>query len=298
MKLNLRIGIAVALALLSRAAVGQDKPADRVPWAASRLTGSPEPPLPLRSERVFPNLNFRAPVQLVPFPDRRRWVLVEEKGMIYSFPNDPAVEKADLLIDLRKEIRGVDKLEGVRGVGSTYSLAFDPDFSRNRTCYVMYWLASKDRRKLDNGTRVSRFKVTEADPPRIDPASEEILITWVAGGHNGCDLQFGNDGYLYISAGDAEDPSPPDKLRTGQDIGDLMSSILRIDVHKASDGKPYAIPSDNPFIGVPKARPEVWCYGLRNPWRMSFDRATGRLWIGDVGWERWEMIIAAEKGGN
>jgi putative heme-binding domain-containing protein len=285
------------LALLSSAAA-QDTPGGRVPWTSSRLTGSPEPPPPLRSERVFPNLTFKAPVQLVPFPDRRRWVLVEEHGGIYSFPNDPACGKADLLIDMRKEIRNLDKLPGVRGVGSSYSLAFDPDFEKNRHCYVMYWLAAKDGRKLWDGTRVSRFKVTDADPPRIDPASEEILITWLAGGHNGCDLQFGGDGYLYISAGDGESPSPPDSLQTGQDVSDLMSSILRIDVHHAADGKPYAIPPDNPFVGVAKARPEVWCYGLRNPWRMSFDRKTGQLWIGDVGWERWESIIAAQKGGN
>jgi len=290
--------VLLALPLLSAVASAQDKSGERVPWTTSHLTGSPEPPPPLRSERVFPNLNFKAPVQLVPFPDRRRWVLVEEHGNLYSFPNDPACEKADLLIDLRKEIRNLEKLEGVRGVGSSYSLAFDPDFAKNRSCYLMYWLASKDRRKLWDGTRVSRFKITDADPPRIDPATEEILITWLAGGHNGCDLQFGNDGYLYISAGDGEDPSPPDKLQTGQDISDLMSSILRIDVHRAADGKPYAIPADNPFVGVAKARPEVWCYGLRNPWRMSFDRKTGQLWIGDVGWERWESIIAAVKGGN
>ncbi|HVR86679.1 MAG TPA: PQQ-dependent sugar dehydrogenase [Planctomycetota bacterium] len=291
--------LAILLLLLSAPAAGeQDKTGDRVRWTASRLTGSPEPPPPLRSERAFPNLTFKSPVQLVPFPDHRRYVLVEEHGMLYSFPNDPSCSKADLFLDARKEIRNLDKIAGCRGVGSTYSLAFDPEFALNRTCYVMLLLVSKDRKPLDNGTRISRFKVTEADPPRIDPASEEVLLTWVGGGHNGCDLQFGNDGFLYISAGDAEDPSPPDRRQTGQDISDLMSSILRIDVHHTSDGKLYAIPADNPFVGLPKARPEVWCYGLRNPWRMSFDRKTGRLWIGDVGWERWESIIAAEKGGN
>src|SRR5439155_10795522 len=109
-------------------------------------------------------------------------------------------------------------------------------------------------------------------------------ITWLADGHNGCDLHFGNDGYLYFSTGDAESPNPPDPKRTGQDVSDLLSSILRIDVHHPEGGRLYSIPKDNPFVGVPGARGEIWCYGLRNPWRMSFDRATGRLWIGDVGW--------------
>lgn len=277
----------------------QAPPDDRPVWTTSRLTGSPEPPPPLRAVRAFPKLSFRSPVALVPFPGGSRYVLVEERGLLYTFRNDPGCDAPDLFIDLPKEIRGWDKVERCRGVGQSFAIVFDPDFARNRQCYVMYVLASKDRKRpLEQGSRVSRFRVTDADPPRIDPASEEVLITWLAGGHNGCDLHFGNDGFLYISTGDAEDPAPPDKLRTGQDVSDLLSSILRIDVKRAAGGKPYAVPPDNPFVGVAKARPEVWCYGLRNPWRMSFDRKTGRLWIGDVGWERWEMIFAGEKGGN
>jgi putative heme-binding domain-containing protein len=279
--------------------LAQDRQEPRPVWTTSKLTGSPEPPPPMRAEPAFPRLAFKAPVALVPFPDGKRYVLVEEKGKLYTFPNDPACEQADLFIDLPKEILGWEKVERCRGVGGSYAFVFDPDFAKNRQVYVMYFLASKDRKRpLEQGTRVSRFRVTDAVPPRIDPASEEILITWIAGGHNGCDLQFGNDGYLYVSAGDAEDPSPPDKRRTGQDISDLPSSILRIDVKRAEGGRPYAIPADNPFVGLAHARPEVWCYGLRNPWRMSFDRKTGRLWIGDVGWERWEMIYAGEKGAN
>jgi putative heme-binding domain-containing protein len=277
----------------------ESKPGDRAIWTTSRLTGSPEPPPPLRAERAFPRLTFNRPVALVPFPGGKRYVLVEEKGALYTFRNDPAVEKPDLFIDLAKEIRGWEKIDRCRGVGQSFAIVFDPGFEKNRLCYVMYVLASKDRkRQLEQGSRVSRFRVTETDPPRIDPASEEVILSWLAGGHNGCDLHFGNDGFLYISTGDGEDPAPPDKLQTGQDVTDLLSSILRIDVHRAADGRPYAVPADNPFVGDAKARPEIWCYGLRNPWRMSFDRKTGQLWIGDVGWERWEMIIAAQKGGN
>src|SRR5262249_4763972 len=83
-----------------------------------------------------------------------------------------------------------------------------------------------------------------------------------------------------------------------QDISDLLSSILRIDVNHEADGKPYAVPPDNPFLKTPGARPEVWAYGFRNPWRMSFDRDTGDLWVGDVGWELWEMVYHVQKGGN
>lgn len=287
--------LGLAPLLIATAAAAQD----RVPWTDGKITGSPEPPPPLRADRAFPRLSFKAPVHLIPFPDGKRYVLIEEKGLLYTFRNDAGVEKADLFIDMTKEIKGLDKIERCRGVGQSFALAFDPAFAKNRRCYLMYVLASKDRKKpLEQGSRVSRFTITDTDPPRIDPASEEVLITWLAGGHNGCDLQFGNDGYLYISTGDGEDPSPPDKLRTGQDVSDLLSSILRIDVNRAAGGRPYAIPADNPFAGTSSARPEVWCYGLRNPWRMSFDRKTGQLWIGDVGWERWEMIYAAQSGGN
>jgi putative heme-binding domain-containing protein len=293
--------ILLAAAFLIPAFGTQEPPTapERIPWTSSRLTGSPDPPPPLQAVRAFPRLTFRKPVHLVPFPDHSRYVLIEEEGKLWTFRNDPGCEKPDLLIDLRAEVRGLDRIPGCRGVDSCYALAFDPDFARNRFCYVMYVLGSKDRhRPLPEGSRVSRFRVTDADPPRLDPAGEEVLLTWLAGGHNGCDLQFGNDGYLYISTGDATDPSPPDRLLTGQNVGDLLSSVLRIDVRRPENGRPYAIPPDNPFVNVPGARPEIWCYGLRNPWRMSFDRTTGRLWLGDVGWERWELVICAERGGN
>jgi putative heme-binding domain-containing protein len=266
-----------------------------VPWTSSKITGSPEPPPPARAVRAYPKLTFTKPVHLVPFPDGRRWVAIEEKAMLYSFPASEDVAKPDLLIDLRKELRGIEAIPDAKQVDNCYAIAFDPDFARNRFCYVMYVLRSVDgRKKLPGGSRVSRFKVTDADPPRIDPASESLLIDWVNGGHNGCDLQFGNDGMLYVSTGDAEDPSPPDKRRTGQDCSDLLSSILRLDVR----GGALKVPPDNPFVGMKGIRPEIWAYGFRNPWRMSFDRATGRLWAGDVGWERWELVFCVEKGGN
>src|SRR5262249_9170728 len=97
---------------------------------------------------------------------------------------------------------------------------------------------------------------------------------------------------------DAAEPTPPDPLDTGQDISDLLSSILRIDVEHRDAGRSYRIPADNPFTNRTGARPEVWAYGLRNPWRMSFDWVTGDLWVDDVGWEQWESILRVERGGN
>ncbi len=257
----------------------------RIAWTTSRITGSPEPPLPYRTERLFPKLKFVEPLELVALPGSDRWLIIEHAGKIFSFPNDPACESPDLFADLKQLNPEVTE---------SYSLAFHPQFARNRQVYIWYIL----KPELPDGTHVSRFKVTDTNPPQVDLKSEQSVITWKSGGHNGGCIRFGLDGYLYISTGDGAGPDPPDPLDTGQDIGDLLSSILRIDVDHAEKGRPYRVPPDNPFVNMAGARPEVWAYGLRNPWRMSIDRQTGDLWVGDVGWELWEMIYRVQRGGN
>ncbi len=159
-------------------------------------------------------------------------------------------------------------------------------------------LAPKSGKQLPDGSRISRFVVSDSNPPTIDVASELPIITWLGGGHNGCDLAFDNAGCLLFSAGDATDPAPPDQLNTGQDCSDLLSSVLRLDVRNATADKPYRIPSDNPFQNLTGVRPEVWAFGFRNPWRIAFDPPTGQLWLGDVGWEKWEMVHHVVRGGN
>jgi hypothetical protein len=140
------------------------------------------------------------------------------------------------------------------------------------------------------------------DPDLADPASEEILLVFDQrqNNHNGGNLHFGPDGYLYISTGDGGGGGDPGE--NAQNLGNLLGNILRIDVDSTPDpGLDYAIPPDNPFVGDPAARDEIWAYGLRNPWRFSFDRGTGDLWIGDVGqgtWEEIDLQPAASPGGE
>jgi putative heme-binding domain-containing protein len=269
----------------------------RQPWTTSCVVGSPDPPPPFKVVRAFPNVKLKNPLLMARPPGSDRLFVGEHAGVLYSFVDRPDA-KAELFCDLRKEIKTLHLLPGAKQVEAVYGLAFHPDFAKNRQCFVCYTLRGKKPDHLENGTRVSRFTVTRTDPPRIDPASEEIMLSFLQGGHNGGDIHFGPDGMLYISTGDAASPNPPDAFDTGQDISDLLSSILRIDVDRHDKGRNYAVPKDNPFVGMKGARPEVWAYGFRNPWRMSFDSQTGALFVGDVGWELWESVHRVEKGGN
>ena len=263
----------------------------RLPWTTSHIHGSPEPPKPFVAQRVFPKLEFKEALELVFEPLSKRWIVLERAGTILSWPHDGDADHTDLVADIKALHPDLDYL---------YGIAFHPKFAENHFVFITYTRGAG----IDDGTKLARFEMKDG---KLDTNSEKVILTWRSGGHNGANLQFGADGYLYISTGDSEVPSPPDPLNTGQDISDLLSSILRIDVDHTDAGLSYAIPKDNPFIGQmvdtaehkPKpARGEVWAYGLRNPWKMSFDRVTGRLWCGDVGWELWEMIHLIERGGN
>ncbi|MBM4074930.1 MAG: PQQ-dependent sugar dehydrogenase, partial [Planctomycetes bacterium] len=281
------LNVAMVTTVLAEGNVSQNSKGrlERVPWTVSRIQGSPEPPLPYVSQPVFPSLKFNQCLDLCNIPGTSRICVAEQSGKIFSFPNQSDVSTPDLMIDL------VAAIQGVRNV---YAVTFHPQYEKNHFCYVCYLKDSN----LQDGTQISRFTVSQSDPPTIDVSTEKKLITWFSGGHNGCCLKFGPDGCLYISTGDGGAPNPPDPLKAGQDITNLLSAILRIDVDNEEAGRNYRIPADNPFLETPNARGEIWAFGFRNPWRMSFDRKSGDLWVGDVGWELWEMLDRVERGGN
>ncbi|MEO2049256.1 MAG: PQQ-dependent sugar dehydrogenase [Pirellulales bacterium] len=252
-------------------------------WRSSQLRGRPEPPLPYRAKLAFPHIKFDQPVTITSAPHTNRLFVVQLDGKILSFPNNPSGDAVDLFCDLKSSIPTM---------GDAYGMTFHPDFPNTPFFYVCCILPD------EQACAIVRFTVDHFEPPRVDPTSQRIVFRWKSAGHNGCSLKFGPDGYLYISTGDGSGASPPDALRAGQDLSNVLSCILRIDVDHANHGQNYSVPKDNPFIGTKGARPEIWAYGFRNPWKISFDRATGDLWTGDVGWETWELVYRVQRGGN
>ena len=237
----------------------------------------------LRLERVLQGYEARAPTNMI-FGSSGEILVAEQAGRVWLFKQDDLDAEHVFVtepLDLRDRVNRRGSEEGLLG------LALDPN--DDRRLYV-YYSAANPRRSV-----VSRFNY---DPARTTVDSNSELVILEVGqpypNHNGGQIAFGPDGYLYIGLGDGG--SAGDPLGSGQDTSTLLGSILRIDVSNATAAQPYAIPPDNPFADG--GRPEIWAYGLRNPWRFSFDHETGDLWTGDVGQNEWEEIDIIQRGGN
>jgi len=240
-------------------------------------TGLPQP-IPVTWQNAFPSLVFDRPVFVGAPPDGSdRLVVAEQTGRLRVFANDAAVASSTVMLDLSADVLFGGE-QGLLGV------AFHPDFASNGFVYL-YRTKDAPRRSV-----LSRFTIS-ADPDVLDPASELVLleVEQPFTNHNAGSLAFGPDDKLYVALGDGGAGNDPND--NGQNLSTLLGSVLRLD----DDGTP---PADNPFVGVAGARPEIWAYGLRNPWRMSFDPATGDLWLGDVGQGAREEIDRIERGGN
>lgn len=272
----------------------------------AQVPGAPvdETPLPIETEVVFADMKWSGwtdetpsgkviplrPIELTHANDQSGRIFVAtQHGVVHVFPNDQAVKQTKVFLDIQEKVRYNDATneEGFLG------LTFHPSYKANGEFFVFY----TDKKGVHTNV-VSRFRVSKDDPDRADPTSEEVLLRidhrfW---NHDGGTLIFGPDGYLYIAIGDGGAANDPDQ--NGQNLDTILAKIIRIDVDRKDNGKPYAIPKDNPFVGQPGKRPEIWAYGLRNVWRMAFDRSTGKLWAADVGQNLYEEIDLIEKGGN
>lgn len=222
-------------------------------------------------EAVIHASNFDSPVDITHAGDERLFI-VEQDGYIQILDADNNTLATPFLdIDSRVSSGGERGLLG---------LAFHPDYANNGYFFVNYINNNGD-------TQISRFSVSATDANLADPDSEVMLLTidQPYGNHNGGCIKFGPDGYLYIGMGDGGSGGDPQGY--GQNRQSLLGKMLRIDV---DNGSPYGIPADNPFASDDQTLDEIWAIGLRNPWRFSFDRQTGDLWIGDVGQNQWEEI--------
>jgi|688.fasta_scaffold00626_19 glucose/arabinose dehydrogenase len=244
-----------------------------------------------RLERVFLPLKIALPVEVTHAGDGSdRLFIVDQKGIIHVAENNRSTEKADVFLDISDRVHYQSNYneQGLLG------LAFHPKFDENGLLFV-YYIAMRNKERT---TVVSCFRCSDPEHLVVDPKSEREIWTdkqpyW---NHNGGSMAFGPDGFLYIGMGDGGGAGDPDQ--NAQNLASPFGKILRIDVDHSDSEKNYRVPEDNPFAETPGALPEVFAYGLRNPWKISFDKQTGALWVADVGQDKWEEVNRITKGGN
>jgi glucose/arabinose dehydrogenase len=222
-----------------------------------------------------------SPLQLIDVNDgSARMFIVQKGGQVLVFKDGAVLP--DPLLDISQHV-STGSEQGL------LSIALHPDFARNGVFFIDYT-------DTNGNTQIERWRISEDNPDRADPESAETILSVEQpyANHNGGLLLFGRGGYLYIGLGDGGAGGDPHG--NGQNLGTLLGKILRIDVDHTEEDLPYAIPDDNPFLNRDDARSEIWAYGLRNPWRFSFDRETGDLYIGDVGQGTYEEADLAPAG--
>ena len=269
-------------------------------------SGSPPPddttlPLELATERAFPNLAaFDAPVLALQAPgDGSTWYVVEQAGRVWAFANDSGVSTRTVFLDIGARVKS-------GGEAGLLGMAFHPSYPSDPRVFINY--------TADVGgslvSRVAQYRTTDGGRT-LDPASETILftVTQPASNHNGGNLAFADDGLLYVGFGDGGSSDDPwGAFGNGQNLLTLLGKIVRIDVDGVSGNVPYRVPAGNPYFGnapcdhgtstTQQECPEIYAYGFRNPWRWSFDRANGDLWVGDVGESALEEVDRVRSGGN
>ncbi|HLQ45807.1 MAG TPA: PQQ-dependent sugar dehydrogenase, partial [Planctomycetaceae bacterium] len=277
--MRINSAIIVTVWMLMFFVVASASSAERALWTTSKVVGSPDPPDPYRLELAYPKLRLEEPLSAAVVPGSKRLMVAGRHGQIWVFDASRNEPQPQLIVDLKRTV---------------YGIAVHPQFEKNGFVYVTSVLDAAN--PSPNGSRLTRLTVDRGETLAADSNSEQLILEWPSGGHNGGCLRFGPDGLLYLATGDGSGIA--DGLQTGQDISDLLGAILRLDVDHPAAGKAYGLPKDNPFVGDPKARGEIWSFGHRQVWKFSFDAPTGQLWAGEVGQDLWEMVYLIQRGGN
>lgn len=251
----------------------------------SKVTGSPDPPLPYRATRVLPKLKLTFPVCVINEPGSRRlWFIDQQRPYgptrLCRTAESPESGEFETLMEIP---------EG----RVAYSLEFHPKFAENGYVYIGWNGPVAGGPKQST---VTRFTVSRTKPHAFDQKSALDIIQWPSDGHNGVAIVFGRDGMLYVTSGDGTSDS--DTNIAGQGLDHLLSKLLRIDVDHPQKDRAYSVPKDNPFIGTDGVAPETFAYGFRNPWRITCDQQTGDIWVGNNGQDLWEQAYLVKPGAN
>ena len=252
------------------------------------LKSSAIEPLPeVELNNAYPRLSFDRPiVAKSPGSGDSQLYLVEQKGRILRLPQDRETDHIDIFLDISDRKTYVENEEGLLG------FAFHPQYESNGKVYI-YYTQHQPRRSV-----ISELLRNESSNT-LDLASERLLleIPQPYGNHNSGSIEFGPDDHLYIGLGDGGSANDPHD--NAQNLRSLLGKVLRIDVNSRDAGLEYGIPRNNPFRGAGSGiRGEIWAFGLRNPWGLSFDSDSGQLWVADVGQNKWEEINIVVRGGN
>ncbi len=260
----------------------------------STVVGFPDPPTPFVATRALDKYRPEFPIRVEPIPGTTDMLLINQPRsygptQVWRFPHGAATVEKDAV-----------KLMDTPHGGTAYDIAFHPKFAENRFVYVG-WNGNTPERK-QKYSAITRYTVSKKAPYELDPKSEKTIIEWESNGHNGCAVCFGGDGMMYVTSGDGTSDS--DTNLTGQRTDLLLAKVLRIDVDNlgepggVSPRRNYSVPKDNPFVDKKDFAPETWAMGLRNPWRITYDKKLNQLWVGQNGQDLWEQAYLVKKGEN
>jgi glucose/arabinose dehydrogenase/mono/diheme cytochrome c family protein len=262
---------------------------ERIPVTSSTVVGSPDPPLPYKAVRAYPKFSPAFPIMVKPVPGADQLLLITQDRPysatgFWRVKDDPNVTTADA-------VKMFDTPDG----GSATDFCFHPRFTENGYLYVG-WNGKGGGKVKKKSCRITRYTMQPKPPYTLDEKSAKTIIEWESDGHNGVAVCFGLDGMMYLTSGDGTSDSDTDV--TGQSTDTLLAKVLRIDVDRTENGKPYAIPKDNPFRDEKRFAPETYATGLRNPWRIACDAKTGHVWVGNNGQDLWEQAYLVRPRDN